>query len=270
MAPPPEDGDTDAQGATGSACRTVSARRRRRLWPLLVILAAMLALYASGLHEAISLEAVIREHEVLARRVAEHRALALLVYVAAYTLAVALSFPGASLITVLGGFLFGVATGTVLTVLAATAGAVVVFLAARSGFGEALRARAGRFAQRFAEGFEANAFSYLLFLRLVPLFPFWLVNVAPALFRVRLSTYVAATMLGIVPGTFAFTLFGDGLDALIAAQERANPGCAAAGTCRIDVGALFSPLFMAALVVLALAALLPVALKRHRGRAPAA
>jgi uncharacterized membrane protein YdjX (TVP38/TMEM64 family) len=187
-------------------------------------------------------------------------------YLAVYVVAVAVSFPGASLITIVGGFLFGAVLGAALTVVAATAGASVIFLAARTSVGTALRARAGRFTDRLAKGFEANAFSYLLFLRLVPLFPFWLINVAPALFNVSLSTYVVATALGIVPGTFAYTLLGSELGGLIEAQEAANPGCAAAGTCEIDVSALVTPGFVAALLVLAAASLVPVAVKKIRAR----
>jgi len=142
----------------------------------------------------------------------------------------------------------------------------VIFLAARTSVGEPLRARAGRPARRLAEGFEENAFSYLLFLRLVPLFPFWIINVAPALFNVPLRIYVAATAIGIVPGTFAYTLLGDGLDSAIEAQEAANPGCARAGTCEIEVGALFTPGLVAALVLLAVASLAPIVVKRLRAR----
>lgn len=235
-----------------------------RLWPLAAIAVLMVAVYASGAHRHVSLEAIIRNQERLEAAVDMHLVATALTYLALYALAVAVSFPGASLVTILGGFLFGAALGAVLTVVAATAGATVVFLAARTSLGGVLRERAGRFAQRFAKGFEENAFNYLLFLRLVPLFPFWLVNIAPALFEVKLRTYVVATAVGIIPGTIAYTLVGDSLGGLIAAQERANPGCADAGTCSVDVGALFTPGLLAAIVALSAAALIPVAVKRWR------
>jgi len=238
--------------------------RWRRFWPLAVIFVGMVALYLSGVHEVISLATVIRERDALLAAVEANLIAVAASYVAVYVVAVALSFPGASLFTIVGGFLFGAVFGALLTVVAATVGATAIFLAARTSIGAALRARAGRSTERLAQGFEDNAFSYLLFLRLVPVFPFWLINVAPALFEVRVKTYVAATALGIMPGTFAYALLGSQLDGLIAAQEAANPGCAAAGTCKIDFAALLTPGFIVALCVLAAAALIPVAVKRVR------
>lgn len=265
MTPRPEADSASSPDETAPP-RPAHRKGWRRFWPLALILAGMAAFYLSGLHETVSLATVIREHEALAAAVESNILAVAAAYAAIYVVAVALSFPGASLVTIVGGFLFGAVAGALLTVAAATAGASVIFLAARTSVGEALRARAGRFAGRLAKGFEENAFSYLLFLRLVPLFPFWLVNVAPALFDVRLRTYVAATAIGIVPGTFAYTLLGSELGGLIEAQEAANPGCAAAGTCEIDVTALVTPGFVAALLVLAAAALLPVAVKALRQR----
>ncbi len=236
----------------------------RRVWPLGLIAAAMALFYLAGLHEHLSLDTIIRNNERLRAAVDAHTVATVAIYLGVYAFAVAVSFPGASLITIVGGFLFGAVLGTALTVVAATAGAVVIFLAARSSLGGVLRDKAGPFVKRFAEGFSENAFNYLLFLRLVPLFPFWLINVAPALFDVPLRTYVLATVIGIIPGTLAYTLVGDGLGGLIAAQERANPGCADAGTCQIEIGALFTPGLLAAILALSVAALIPVVLKRWR------
>jgi len=256
----------DGPPAHGAQASSGGLRGWRRLWPLAAIGAAMAAFYLSGLHETVSLATIIREREALAAAVEANILAVGAAYLGIYAVAVALSFPGASLITIAGGFLFGSIIGTGLTVVAATAGASIIFLAARSSVGAALRARAGRFTGRLARGFEENAFSYLLFLRLVPLFPFWLINVAPALFDVRLRIYVAATAIGIIPGTFAYSLLGDGLGGLIEAQEAANPGCAAAGTCEIDVSALVTPGFVAALLVLAAASLIPIVVKKARAR----
>ncbi|XWN31984.1 MAG: TVP38/TMEM64 family protein [Devosia sp.] len=239
----------------------------RRLWPVALIATLMAAFYLSGGHTYISLDTIIRERDTLAAVVEKNLALVAAGYLCFYALAVAISFPGASLITVVGGFLFGWILGGLLTVIAATTGASIVFLAAKTSFGTALRARAGRWTGRLASGFEENAFGYLLFLRLAPIFPFWLINVAPSLFAVPLRTYVTATAIGIIPGTFAYTLLGDGLGGLIDAQEAANPGCAAAGTCAIDLKAIITPTFIAALLALAFASLLPLALKAWRARA---
>ena len=113
--------------------------------------------------------------------------------------------------TITGGFLFGAALGTVLASVAATIGATLIFLIARTSLGALLAERAGPRAQKLRDGFQEEGFSYLLFLRLVPLFPFWLVNLAAALFGMRLLTYVAATAIGVVPATFVFAYFGHGL-----------------------------------------------------------
>lgn len=237
----------------------------RKFVPLAVIVAALVAFYLAGLHRELTLEAVIRNHARLAAAVETNFAGAVLGYLAIYTAAVALSFPGASFLTIAGGFLFGAALGTPLALVAATTGACLLFLAARTSLGGVLRKRAGRFARRFADGFAKNAFTYLLLLRLVPLFPFSVVNLVPALFDVPLRTYAAATAIGIIPGTVAYSLLGQGLGGVIAAQERANPGCADAGTCEVDFGSLLTPGLMGALVLLSVVALVPLAVKRWRG-----
>ena len=144
-----------------------------------------------------------------------------------------------------------------------------MFLIARSAIGEFLTRRAGPFAARLAEGFRADAFNYLLFLRLVP-FPFWLVNLAPALFGVRLSTFVAATAIGILPATVTFAVFGAGLGTVMAAQEAQYSACLAAGRndCSVDFDAsnVLTPTLLAALVALGVLALVPVLARRLWGR----
>lgn len=242
--------------------------RLRRWLPLCIIAAAMLAGYLAGWHEYLSLSSLIRQRAFLADFVANNLALAALAFVGLYVAAVALSFPGASLLTVMGGFLFGWVMGGSLTALAATAGAAIIFLAARTSIGSALRERAGPLVNRMARGFREDAFNYLLFLRLAPVFPFWLVNIAPALFDMRLRPYVVATFVGILPGTYAYAFIGSGLDSVVAAQEAADPGCAAAGTCTVEVSALVTRELVLSFVALAVAALIPVLVRKLRNRRP--
>jgi uncharacterized membrane protein YdjX (TVP38/TMEM64 family) len=125
-------------------------------------------------------------------------------------------------------------------------------------------------AGKLAQGFRADAFSYLLFLRLVPVFPFWLINLVPALCGVRLATFVAATALGIIPGTFAIAFVGAGLDSVIVAQEAAYRFCLAGGRsdCRLQfhMNAVLTPQFLTALAALGVLALVPVAVKHLRAR----
>jgi uncharacterized membrane protein YdjX (TVP38/TMEM64 family) len=178
-------------------------------------------------------------------------------------------------LTIAGGFLFGWLVGGLAALLAATLGATIVFLIARSALSDLLSARAGPWLARLRDGFREDAFSYLLFLRLVPIFPFWLVNLAPGLLGVSFGTYFLATVLGIIPGTFAFALAGNGLDSIIEAQQSAHQSCLAKmgaegqESCpyALDPGQLLTPELIAALVALGLVALIPVAVKRYRRRA---
>jgi uncharacterized membrane protein YdjX (TVP38/TMEM64 family) len=175
-----------------------------------VVMGAALG-YAFDLHHFLSVEALRRYQTSLAGFVDANAALAALAYLGVYVAAVTLSFPGASVLTIAGGFMFGCVAGTALSLVAATIGATLIFLIARTSLGHLLAERVGPRTQKLREGFQRESFSYLLFLRLVPLFPFWLVNLAAALFGMRLAPYVAATVIGIVPATFVFSYFGEGL-----------------------------------------------------------
>ena len=240
-----------------------------RSWgPVALIALCMVAAWLMGWHEYLTLNELIRNRMTLVDFVASNTLLALAIYGTLYVLAVTLSFPGASLLTIAGGFLFGWVLGGIATVFAATFGATLIFLVARSSLGAALTRRAGPFLERLAAGFQENAFNYLLFLRLTPVFPFWLINIAPAMLKVPLSTYALATLIGIVPGTFAFAFIGSGLDSVIAAQETANPGCALEGTCSVDVGALVTPELIGAFFALGIAALIPIGLKKLKSGKP--
>lgn len=192
----------------GTAARTHAFIR----WaPLLVIVLGLAAGYAAGLHRYLSLESLRHYQASLSGAVARDPVTAAAIYLLVYIVAVALSFPGASVLTIAGGALFGCTLGAAMAALAATIGATVIFLAARTSLGELLWRRAGPRVGALRRGFQASGFSYLLVLRLVPIFPFWLVNLAAAVFGVRLIPYVAATAIGILPGTLIFSCFGDGL-----------------------------------------------------------
>jgi uncharacterized membrane protein YdjX (TVP38/TMEM64 family) len=186
----------------------------RRLVPLAVLAVGLGGFFALGLDHYLSFAALRENRTVLMHFVAANALASVLIYVAAYAFLTAISVPGAAVITVAGGFLFGTALGTVYTVVGATIGAVGVFLAARTALAGFLRALAGPALKRMEAGFRADAFNYLLALRLMPLFPFFLVNIAPALLGVPLHTYVLATLIGIVPGSFVFASVGAGLGSL--------------------------------------------------------
>jgi uncharacterized membrane protein YdjX (TVP38/TMEM64 family) len=257
------------QGETGGSPREASSLAR---WtPLAVVVAAAGVAYGFGLHRYLTLDAIAAHHGALHQLVDDSFLLAMVVYVLSYVAATALSLPGAVFLTILGGFLFGWAVGGAVTVVAATLGASILFLAARSSFGDVLARKAGPVLKKIIDGFAEDAFNYLLFLRLVPLFPFWLVNIAPALVGVKLETFVIATFIGIIPATFAFATLGSGLDSIIAAQTEMYNECVtakAAADCMTDYdpGALLTPQIAAAFVALGIMALIPVALRRRRAR----
>ena len=171
-------------------------------------------------------------------------------YVAAYAVVVALAVPGGAILTVAGGFLFGTWIGASCAVVGATCGAACVFLAARAGLG-GLAERAGPFLARLEAGFRADAFNYLLVLRLIPLFPFWFVNLIPAMAGVSLPVFLAATFLGIIPGTFVYASLGSGFGQVVA-----HP----------DLAIVFRPSVLAPIAGLAVLALVPVCYRRWRQR----
>lgn len=242
----------------------------RRWGPLVVLVVVAAVAYATGVYEYLSLATIADHRDALQGFVSRHWLAAIAGYGLVYIATVALSIPGAALLTVLGGFLFGWLVTGLLVVAAATVGATLVFLIARTSLGDVLARRAGPRLNALAKGFRDDAFSYLLFLRLVPLFPFWLVNIAPALFNVPLVTFVTATLLGIVPGTFAFAFLGAGLDSIIAEQKAAFEACVAAGRgdCEMtfEAGALLTTELVIAFVALGLVALIPVVIRRVRAR----
>jgi uncharacterized membrane protein YdjX (TVP38/TMEM64 family) len=245
----------------------------RRLIPLLLVVVCLLLAWLVGLTDYLSLSSIAAHRDSLQDFVAGHRALAIAVYMLAYIVATALVLPGAALLTVLGGFLFGWWVGGIATVLAATVGATLLFSVARSSFGDVLVRRGKGFVRKLTCGFEEDAFSYLLFLRLVPLFPFFIVNIATALCRVKVRTFVIATFLGIIPGTFAYATLGSGLDSIIAAEARSYAACTAlngAAGCSLEVGAasLLTPQMIAAFLLLGLVALIPPLLKRFKAARP--
>ncbi|MEM8878384.1 MAG: TVP38/TMEM64 family protein [Pseudomonadota bacterium] len=239
----------------------------RRLLPLIVIAAAMVAVFSTGLHRYLSLSALAENRSTLQGFVQDNLVFAMLTYAALYIAAVVLSVPGAVILTIAGGLLFGWMIGGSLTVLSATAGATGIFLVARTAAGQSLADKAGPFIGKLADGFKQDAFSYMLFLRLAPLFPFWIVNLAPALLGVKLRTYVLATLIGIIPGTFAYSFVGAGLDSVIGAQEAQ---CAERGAdpCTFDlsVQGLLTPEIIAAFALLGVLALIPPIAKRFLGR----
>jgi uncharacterized membrane protein YdjX (TVP38/TMEM64 family) len=231
-----------------------------RFLPILLIAAALGLALLFRVHERLSLDALYAQSQNLDAFVARNLLAALALFAAIYVAAVTISLPGASVLTISGGFLFGTWLGGGAAWVGATIGATLIFLAARTAFGDALRARTGSWLDRLAAGFRENAFNYLLVLRLTPVAPFFIVNVAPAFFNVKLRDYVLATLIGIIPGAFVYAAVGAGLRAALETGATTDPDQAAA--------AIFSsPAVYGPIIGLVVLALIPIAVRLMRRRA---
>jgi len=227
--------------------------RDRRVWIVLGLIGLVVALRFSPLGGLLSLDALARHRAALDGFVASNLSAAAAAYLALYVAVVALSLPGAMVMTLAGGLLFGAMLGTALAVLAATIGATLVFLLARRILGADALDRLGPRAATLAAGIRREAASYLLVLRLVPLFPFWLVNLVTAFCGVRLAVFVPTTLLGILPGTAVFSLAGAGLGEALAAGGG------------FEIGRVLTPQVLAALGGLAALSLAAIPLRRRFG-----
>ncbi len=219
-----------------------------RYTPVALIVAGLAAGYALGLQEYLTLDFLAEQRDALKATVSEHYALSLAAFLVVYILAVAFSFPAASVLTIFGGFLFGWMIGGATVAVGATAGASLIFLATRSAFGGFLRARVGGFVKRLADGFRENAFGYLLVIRLAPVFPFFVVNIAAALFDISLGRFVAATFVGILPGTFAYAYLGQGVDSVLVAARDAGRSASLSDLVTPDITLAFAALAVVAAI----------------------
>ena len=196
----------------------------------------------------LTLETVKANRDRLLAFTNEHRAIAVASFVVTYCLVTGLSLPGATILTLVGGFLFGSLLGTALVNLGAAGGATLAFLTARYLLRGWVEQKFGQKLGPIQEGFAKNAFSYLVTLRLVPLFPFFLVNLVSGLTRVRLGTYMLATALGIIPGSFVYAYAGRQLGTINSLKEIASPNVILAFT------------------LLGLLALVPIVYRRFTGK----
>ncbi|MCB4823943.1 TVP38/TMEM64 family protein [Roseicella aerolata] len=263
MAARPRQGSADAEGSglqahghPGKAARAPSrvAGRPglRRFWPLALLLAAILLIFALGLHRQLSLAALAEYRRALAELVAARPVAAALLYVGTYAGAIALAVPAGPVLTMAGGLLFGLWLGTALAAAAATTGACLLFLAVRSALAPVVARHAGRLVETLRPGLERDGGWYLLSLRLLPIVPYWLGTIAPALVGMRLLPFATGTALGILPGTAVFASLGAGLDDIFAHGE--TP----------DLSAVLSPSVLLPLTGLAVLSLLTTWWRRRR------
>jgi uncharacterized membrane protein YdjX (TVP38/TMEM64 family) len=256
--------------ANGRVLAALSVRRLRRRTVVLLIVIILIAfgIVAMGWQKQISLESVVGYRAIIEAFVEAHRIVALAGYIAFYAAAAGLALPGVIFLTIGGGVFFGGLLGGIAAVIGATIGATCVFVVAKTALRNLLTRWLQPQIKRLKDGFRENAFNYLLFLRLIPIFPFSLGNLLPALCDVTLGTFISATFFGIAPMTFAISFFGAGLDRTLAAQIETYRTCLSAGmpNCKIDfdMRLIVTPQLAAGLIALGIAALLPVIVRRLR------
>jgi uncharacterized membrane protein YdjX (TVP38/TMEM64 family) len=226
----------------------------------------MALVFLQGWHQHLTLENVVVQRDRFHDYLAENAVLSVLAYVAIYVVAAALSLPCGLILTVAGGLLFGWLVGAAAAVVGATLGATLVFLIARCAVGDSFGTSAGPWLARLSEGFRKDALAYMLFLRLVPAFPFWFVNLVPALLGVPLKTFVLGTFLGIVPATLAFASAGAGLDSIVTAAKNEYAACIALhgmDKCRLTINpsSFLTGELIQALILIGVVALIPIVIK---------
>ncbi|MEM7210266.1 MAG: VTT domain-containing protein [Pseudomonadota bacterium] len=219
-----------------------------RFLPIVLIAAGAIAAFVLA-RDYLSFDALLANYEQLAAWRDDNLLLSIAVFAGIYMLCVAFSVPGAIWLTLIGGFMFGTVLGTAVVVFAATAGALAIFLAAKTALGDVLREKAGPWVARMEEGFRDGEISYLLIMRLVPAVPFFIANLAPAFLGARTWTFLWTTLVVIVPGTLVFISIGAGLEAQLARGEAP------------DLGVIFEWHILGPLLGLAALASLPLVLK---------
>lgn len=226
----------------------------RRMLPFAILLLGLAVFFTLGLNRQLSLQTLSRNEAEITAWVAANVVVAALAFIAVHTTVVAFSLPASAAMAATSGFLFGVWEGALLSMVGTTVGSIILYFAARSAFYDLFRARAGAAVARLEDGFRRDGFSYLVFLRLVPIFPSWLVTIVSALLGMRPGIFIPATLLGITPGCFVFA--GIGADFGLLFRDGETP----------DLGAIFQVRTLLPLLGLGVLALLPVLYRRWQRR----
>lgn len=225
----------------------------KRGLPLIFLSMGTLCFFYFRLYQYLSFSTLQQHHNQLSEWTKTHYLLMVVCYLIIYIIIVALSVPGALVMTLTGGYLFGLWWGTLYVVISATIGATFIFLAVKTAFGDKLADKALSSIEKMRKGFEHNALNYLLVLRLIPLFPFWLVNIVSAVLGVRLKTFVFATFFGIIPGSFVYASLGNSLGSLFAKGQTPN------------LKIIFEPYILLPLLGLAILSIIPLLYKKFKG-----
>ncbi len=221
---------------------------------ILFLIFGFILFFIFGLHQYFNIKILNEHHAALISWYAQLGVAAWLIFFIIYVLLVTFSIPGATVMTILGGSVFGPVIGGLLAIMGATAGSLTLFLMARYVFYDAFYLRVGSIPDKIKNGFNENAFTYLLFLRLMPIFPFWFVNLAPAFLNVSIKHYFFATMIGIIPATLIYASLGDSFIMLMETGREVN------------LRLIFEPRIFAPIVGLAIIILLPVMYKKIKAQ----
>ncbi len=234
-----------------------------RLLPVLLLAVCAMTLWLSGVVQHVSLARLVEGRDLLQAQISAHPFLSLSAFYLAYVAMAAMAFPVSPLLSLSAGFLFGPLTGALVSIMGATSGGAILFLAARTGLSAFFHARL----RSFATGFREDAAAYMLFLRVAIIFPSWFVNIGTGLIGISLKTFLWTTALGIAPVTLAFAFAGSGLERVLSAELAAWRVCSAqsASPCAFEVHplALLQPELIMAILVLAALALVSVLMRRR-------
>jgi len=226
--------------------RSKSSISWKKVLILLIFVGGFSAFFLLGGDQYLNFSTLKTNRDRLSAYTLNHYWSILIGAMAVYSASTALSLPVATLLSLTIGFLFGLWVGTGIILFSATLGATLAFLAARYVLADVVSRRMGMMAKKLIAEFHRNDFNYLLFLRLVPLCPFWLINLATAFTPIKVQTYVAATAIGIIPGAFVFTNLGRSLGRIDSPDQ------------------LLSFKTISALILLGIFALIPVFVKKYR------
>jgi len=220
--------------------------------PIILLLAGLVLFFTFDGQKYLSLTIIKQHYNSILIFTNHHFWLSSIVFIITYIIVVAFSIPGATLMTLMGGFLFGLFPGVIWIILSATIGSYLVFLAVKTAFGKSLKEKATGTIEKLRNGFESNAFNYLLTLRLIPIFPFFVINIACGTLNIRSSTFFWATLIGIIPGSLIYAWVGTGLGFALKQGKELN------------MGIIFEPQFILPIIGLGILSLVPVIYKKVR------
>ncbi|MFT6834842.1 MAG: putative membrane protein YdjX (TVP38/TMEM64 family) [Francisellaceae bacterium] len=225
-------------------------KKIKKLIPILILIIGLILFFTLGGQDYLNFQSLSENYQKLQTYTQDHYIISVVFFMLAYILVVAFSIPGATIMTLLGGFLFGAIFGTLWVIISATVGATTTFLAVNTAFGDMLKNKVGTTLAKMQEGFSKDAFNYLLILRLLPIFPFFIINIAAGIVGMKLRTFVIATFLGIIPGSFIYAWVGSGLGYTLSQGGELN------------LGIIFEPQILLPIAALALLSIVPVIVKK--------